>query len=131
MRSLEAELNLHAMFLSPGQTLTAGAVISIFRRDFLSKFWWVVPEEVTRGRVLRVWLIGPEGIAIFTNVHMDPVLPNKKKLKTFAHLGKNSKIPPRYDVIAGDFNLPPSDEFPSDEKELLPSLETMRKRTGQ
>ena len=46
-----------------------------------------------------------------------------------AHLGKNANTLPRYDVIAGDFNLPPGDEFPSDERVRSRSLGTTRRNT--
>ena len=49
MRSLEVELHLHALFLSPGLSQNAGAVISVFKKDFLATFWWVIPEEVAKG----------------------------------------------------------------------------------
>ena len=57
----------HFLFCSEGIAQNEGVLISSLRKDYAQNQWWMVPEEIEKGRALKIWLLCPSGVSPWTN----------------------------------------------------------------
>ena len=112
---MRKEHSMHVLFASPGITPNGGGLISTISKQFLKQFRWMVPEEVAAGRALKLWFIGEKGIFTVTNLHLKPKLSGKNRRALLQKVGYQLPLYPSSDIVGGDFNIPPRDEFPENQ----------------
>ena len=85
--------------------------MTTIKRTFLSRFRFMVNEVVADGRFQRVWLYGPFGAAVVSNIHNAETMDSKawnifrKPIATSQDCVESSEL------LMGDINIPPRSEF--------------------